>query len=529
MPLSRHWPILCFFIAAVPTDVLADVRDSRLSWHDCEGERPLALQNRGDVTISCASLSVPLRHAQARSPVTDIQVMRIRTGADMEHKQAVFFNFGGPGLDPRPTLERLAANWIATSPNDEIDGDFRKAAERFDLVTVVPRGVDRQNRFICNFRRDPPLADLYRNRDSNKTWRELFAVSRDYASDCAEASIRRGIDTQTHVRDIEAFRVAADYEKLNFYGCSYGTLVALWYASIFSDRTGRLVLDGVMDATRSWAEQFKAGLESRDEALIDAAIQPAADEPQSYRLGTRPGHILALLMRMPLALRMAWQSNIRHPADVLAAITVSTWLTSGTDPQQIPSLLKAHRFSPLEATNTMAARAADRLYRLASQRGQSEGFAYEPPALASAVNIAVQCNDSRWNTNIDTWRQFILNAFGWSFSLGEGGILTSLTCAQWPASQTSSPDLATLATRKALLIHGEYDRVTPWKGAQATLERMPYARAVLVRDSADHGLLNRSRSACVERNAAHYLLTGDLPAKRVTQCNVKSVGTVTTP
>lgn len=528
MSLNRYGPFLCLFIATAPTAAYTETRQNRLSWHDCEGERPLALRDRRDVTVSCASLTVPRHHGEAHGPMTDIQVMRIRTGPDTEHKRAVFFNFGGPGLDPRPTLERLAANWIETPPDDEIDGDFRKVTERFDLVTVVPRGVDRQNRFICNFRRDPPLADLYRNRDSNKAWRELFAVSRDYANDCANASIERGIDTRTHIRDIEAFRVASGYEKLNFYGCSYGTLVALWYASNFSDRTGRLVLDGLMDVTRSWAEQFKAGLAPRDEVLVDAAIQPAADDSQSYRLGTRPGHILALLMRMPLPLRMAWQSVIRHPVDVLAAVTVSTWLTSGVDLQQIPSRLKTHRFSPVDETNAMAARSADRLYRFAAQRGYTEDFAYDPPALASAVNIAVQCNDSRWNTNIDTWRQFILNAFGWSFSLGEGGIFTSLACAQWPGGQMPSPDLTPLARRNALVIQGEYDRVTPWAGARNALKRMPLARTLLARDTSDHGLLNKSRSACIERQAAHYLLTGNLPAKRITQCNL-SAGTATIP
>lgn len=528
MSTYRHWSILCFFIVSAPTSAHAETKENRISWQACEGERPPGLRDRSNVRVSCASLAVPRHYGESRSPMTDIQVMRIRTGPDTERRQAISFNFGGPGLDPRPTLERLASNWTGTSPDDGIGGDFRKAAERFDLITVVPRGVDRQNRFVCNFRQDPPLADLYRNRDSNKTWRELFAISRDYANDCAHASIDRGIDTRTHVRDIEEFRVAAGYEKLSFYGCSYGTLVALWYASVFSDRTGRLVLDGVMDVTRSWGEQFKTGLVPRDEALFDVAVQPAADQPQDYRLGSRPGHILALLMRMPLPLRMAWQAAIRHPADVLAAVTVSHWLTSGVGPQQIQSQLKTHRFSPEGDTNTMAAQAASRLYQLASRRGHPEVFSYDPPTLASAVNIAVQCNDSKWDGNIDTWRQFILNAFGWSFSLGEGGIFTSLACAQWPANRALSPDISPLVARKALLIHGEYDRVTPWVGAQATLARMPDARAVLARGATDHGLLNKTRSACIERNAAHYLLTGNLPAKRVTQCNL-SAGRVTIP
>ena len=91
-----------------------------------------------------------------------------------------------------------------------------------------------------------------------------------------------------------------------------------------------------------------------------------------------------------------------------------------------------------------------------------------------------------------------------------------------------SPDLTPLARRNALVIQGEYDRVTPWAGARNALKRMPLARTLLARDTSDHGLLNKSRSACIERQAAHYLLTGNLPAKRITQCNL-SAGTATIP
>ena len=47
--------------------------------------------------------------------------------------------------------------------------------------------------------------------------------------------------------DIDRFRKAIGAQKMSFYGYSYGTYVAGVYASVYSEFTGRVVLDGNMD------------------------------------------------------------------------------------------------------------------------------------------------------------------------------------------------------------------------------------------------------------------------------------------
>ena len=55
--------------------------------------------------------------------------------------------------------------------------------------------------------------------------------------------------TQFLVYDLDRMRKAMGAEQLNIYGWSYGTYVGGVYASVFSEHTGRVVLDGNMEAS----------------------------------------------------------------------------------------------------------------------------------------------------------------------------------------------------------------------------------------------------------------------------------------
>jgi len=81
------------------------------------------------------------------------------------------------------------------------------------------------------------------------------------------------------------------------------------------------------------------------------------------------------------------------------------------------------------------------------------------------------------------------------------------------AGHARRPDLSRLGLAAPfLLIQSEKDTSTPLVGAQHILREFANARMLLVRGSDLHGVFNFTNSSCIERTAAHYLLTGDLPA-----------------
>ena len=520
-PRSTRHPLAMGILAACllhAGDTLASTAD--LDWDTCERSNPYIGEEHPGTSVLCASLRVPLDYRNPTGKTTEVQVMRVRHGHIDTPRKAIFFNFGGPGHDPRETLERTAVNWVDVAPDDEVFGEFNKVAGQFDLITLVPRGMNPDNRLECDYDRELPLHELYENRDSNRAWRGLLELTRNYARNCGPASQALGVDTDTYVKDIESLRMASGYDKLSFYGASYGSLTALWYGASYPDRVSHMVLDGVMDVTRTWNDIVKTDLARRDQALIDAAVQPAANDAQAYGLGMQAGSVLVKLMRMPLSLRMAWQADIETPEDVLAAVTLSNWLTNGMTLRQVRAALDTHDFSKDTQVNHATIVAAAHLYAAIPRPPMLHRTSNDESDISTGTNLAVQCNDAPWERNIDTWRRFLLNSIGWSFSLGEGDIVTSLVCAQWPRTQNRFPDVSKLAKLPpALILNGEYDRTTTWEGARATMALMPRARAVLARDTSDHGLLGKSLSPCIERTAARYLLTGALPASAVTKCH----------
>ncbi|KAF1006333.1 MAG: Tripeptidyl aminopeptidase [Luteibacter sp.] len=527
LPHARHALAFGLFVAlcmAHPAQSATTPPD--LDWDTCERSNPYIGEQHDGVSVLCASMTVPRDYRTEDGTTARVQVMRIRKGPMHAIRPAIFFNFGGPGHDPRDQMERTVVNWLDIPAQDDVHGAYRSIPDHYDLVTVVPRGIDAAHPLECDFDKDPGLDDIYEKRNDERAWQRLIDATRTYAANCAPRAKHAGIDTTTYVGDIEMFRQAAGYDRLSFYGASYGTKVALWYGATHPEKVHRVVLDGSLDVTRTWAQLTKAWPEQRSMAFYDAALQPATDDPRAFDLGTHPGVAYTWLMRMPLWLRMAWQEAIQGPEDVLAAVTMDRWMRAGKTTPQIRAMLDTYDFSAVPEVNNAAIHSAARLYRLMHRshllpgQGMVQQAASAIADTSGPVNLAVQCSDSPWDGNVASWRRFVVDTLAYTFTLAEGDIVGSLVCAQWPRTDIVAPDIASVARLKSvLMIHGEYDRRAPWAGAQKTLALMPQARVLLARDTTAHGLLNTSRSRCIEPTVAQFLLHGTVPVKKITHCD----------
>ena len=94
-------------------------------------------------------------------------------------------------------------------------------------------------------------------------------------------------------------------DKINYFGSSYGTRIGSLYAQLFTDRVGRMVLDGAvsletepdvtqlqgferaLDHFATWCATEKCRLgASRDEVLVDDQVFPSINSI-STRLGSK--------------------------------------------------------------------------------------------------------------------------------------------------------------------------------------------------------------------------------------------------
>ena len=168
----------------------------------------------GRPDVQCGRVVVPFDQTGVVRGALSLHAERMHTHGSA--KGALIALAGGPGQAATPFLS-----------------DFRvtldPALHGRDLVVFDQRGTGRSGELFCSALGSHKLPDL--------------GVGR-----CAArlGSIRGFFSTSESVSDIEAVRRAIGVDKIDLYGVSYGTKVALDYAIRYPQHVDRLVLDSVV-------------------------------------------------------------------------------------------------------------------------------------------------------------------------------------------------------------------------------------------------------------------------------------------
>jgi len=171
----------------------------------------------GTTGFSCSQLGVPLDRTGALPGTIELSIAR-RLAGRSPSSTALVALAGGPGQAALP-FAGFAAQTMAA------------ALKTRDLLVFDQRGTGSSDPLSC-----PALEGG-----------SLAPPDRLYQR-CAEqiGPARAAFTTQESVQDIEALRRAGGYEKLVFYGTSYGTKVALEYAERYPQHVEALLLDSVV-------------------------------------------------------------------------------------------------------------------------------------------------------------------------------------------------------------------------------------------------------------------------------------------
>src|SRR5271154_1052951 len=167
--------------------------------------------------FACGHLTVPLDPSGATPGVITLAIRRHRAPVGDE-KSAVIALAGGPGQAALPFAEQfteLLGSIIATR----------------DLIVFDQRGIGLSHPLACH-------------RFEASGGGPLGPAVGECAAQIGPT--RSFYTTADTVADIEAIRVAGDYEKLVLYGTSYGTKVAEQYAQDYPGHVEALVLDSVV-------------------------------------------------------------------------------------------------------------------------------------------------------------------------------------------------------------------------------------------------------------------------------------------
>ncbi|MGF6737103.1 pimeloyl-ACP methyl ester carboxylesterase [Paraburkholderia atlantica] len=345
--------------------------------------------------------------------------------------------------------------------------------------------------------------------------------SRDLASACGGTPMTPYINTEYTARDMEVIRAALGYDKLNYYGTALGAR----YASLFPGRTGRLVLDSVVDITLPFAEVGPQA--PAFQRTFDGIIAPyVAAQNELFGLGSNADDVKEITRNGPLGS----QVGLAEPFDSLyaqwqidavvekLAVAKRIERVLAENPQISPNDL--HRevvslpFFPSwnraveNATQKIAGEAVARYAEVVSGSTRS----LEDP---EAAQVSVICNDGALIHSSEEYWADHGNSLAMSAPLGGGGLSSGQPCLYRPFSTRRLPSFDSAATLPILMLQDEDDGPTPLPGARATAATLKNSRLVVQETTYDHGAFF-SGSECIGGYFADYLLEGALPEKGAT-------------
>ncbi|KAJ5519100.1 Peptidase S33 tripeptidyl aminopeptidase-like C-terminal [Penicillium expansum] len=352
--------------------------------------------------FGCSRLEVPLDYSNRRLGTTSIAFIKLAGKNATVESPSIVINPGGPGNSGVDLL---------LSYQDSIGQMF---GEQYNFVSFDPRGVNNSGLRLDCFSKDAKARSafyrLHRTGASNissTSLEEQYYSSSIYGEWCNNAVENKFphsyyVTTPAVAHDLLTFTEAEaemagqspSNAKLWCYSVSYGTIIGSTFASMFPDRVGRMILDGVMNAEQYYNNYWTDNVDQMDEAMetFSTFCHSAGPEKCSF-WGPTPANITA---RMNSIIRQ-FQN---HPVP-LSGIIDSNLPTMVTY-SDLKTLFLNTLYTPLAGFPSMA----DILHQ--AERGNFSALAgmYDQSTPITDARLAITCTDSYRRNKLTTIEEF---------------------------------------------------------------------------------------------------------------------------
>ncbi|KAG8811247.1 hypothetical protein FRC17_002556, partial [Serendipita sp. 399] len=524
--------VLC--IAAV-LGVSRALAPTNVTWSSC----PQA----NNTATECATVQVPLDWADESKGMIPIALSRL-PAATPQREGFMFFNPGGPGGSGTEFIQTVG---------DLLQGVLGAG---WDVISWDPRGIGGSGPNISLFANDAEYINFFNSfigRD-RLTGHGNLTTSSDVdlfmsqvstfdavAIATSQKMIEKNGDSLKYVGSCAVVRdlvylvdsVYGEGTDVNFWGISYGTVLAGYLTQMFPDRVGKVILDGVLDpekygnsipakwmdvdiydvdfVLKSWTEacagsrrcpfssqnDTSAALLSNIDTILNTAYQKYDGSTPSLQLSglaTWPYDSLAYFIQSQLYFSMSDDTL----AQVLAAIeqlqSNSTSRSGKELPLDFPIPVRRFPYLPIPS------------YVL-------------PPDVLSGVGIAVFCGDTvddSTTTSEDVFKEVVRVSQSVSRIFGSLIPINNVRplCHKWTSRAVERlPQKFTKQPKNVVLVMSTMaDPITPYYSARRLASSdVLGSKARLVRlNSVGHSTLSNN-STCIF-NTVQKFLAGNIPA-----------------
>ncbi|MGW7533955.1 alpha/beta hydrolase [Amycolatopsis sp. NPDC054798] len=460
-------------LTATAVPAYATPSKSSVNWGACPADVASPL-------LRCASLEVPLDYRHPDGKKISIAISRLPSGNAAKRRGVLLFNPGGPG-GPGLAFPLIWAQLGAPA----------SLLAEYDLIGFDPRGVEHSNPVSCELKPEQ-LSFTPKYAHNREEVVRASEAAKQVAAQCASsasASILPYVTTANTARDMDRIRAALGEQKISYFGLSYGTYLGGVYASLFPDRTDRVVLDSVVGPTGvdiTTARRFAEGMQDR---FPDFAKWAAARN-SIYALGTTPAEVTANFFQLADKLD-------QHPAgriDGSAFRMVTHSLTYQT--LTFPRLAQAW-----QALLSNPAPAAESLRPLLADPVQSQ----------RSTMLSVICGDNAWPRQISTYQRNVAEDRV-TYPMIGGATANVWPCARWSYQPVEPPvQFSDQGPSNLLLVQNTRDPATPLSGALETREAFGDRARLVTVEQGGHGVGIPFLNGCGFAAVTDFLVHGIRP------------------
>ncbi|MFE2279187.1 alpha/beta hydrolase [Streptomyces sp. NPDC059454] len=435
----------------------------------------------------CATLRVPMDHADPDGPRISLAVSRIPAESPASRRGALFLIPGGPGGsslgDPSGKGQKLP----------------QEVRDQYDLIGFAPRGVSPSTSVDCGLEyADLATSELRPWPAPDGSIDRNMATAERIAATCVRngGELIRHISTRANARDLDRLRAALGERKISAWGVSYGTYVGAVYSQMFPHRTDRIVLDSNDDpdparVARAWLAGHEQGVE--DTFWHFAAWASAPGNPD--RVAETAAEVRPLFLRLAARLDRApipWPGF--NPGELNGNVLRQTMLDSLYRPSRYPALAQL---------------------MLAARRGTVPPAPPAPPEPVlqnvTAVGVGTICNDVAWPRSAAVYEKGVAESRT-KFPLTAGMPRNALPCAAWPYEPREAPVRITdRGPSGILLVQNERDVATPLSGALKLRAAFGRRAVMVIVNATGHDSYLADGNACGDRTVSRFLATGERP------------------